>query len=225
MIRENLETIKNNVARICRQINKNPDDIIFVCVTKTVGVSEIEEALSCGVSVLGENRVQSAVEKNEVLHGRVLWHLIGHLQTNKVKPAVKLFDLIHSVDSLKIARKIQDEALKINKIQDVLLEVNLSLETSKYGFKKEEVLEVLGQISQLSNVKVLGLMTMAPLVDDVEKTRPIFSGLRKLSELVKGRNIANIEMRYLSMGMSQDYEVALSEGSNMIRVGSAVFGN
>ncbi|MEE9315683.1 MAG: YggS family pyridoxal phosphate-dependent enzyme, partial [bacterium] len=183
-----------------------------------------EEAIAAGVNIIGESRVREAKEKYEKVESRVVWHLVGHLQRNKAKDAVKIFDLIHSVDSTKLAKEIDKQARKVGKIQKILIEVNVSGEESKYGLSPEGVIPFLQEVSGLPNIKVEGLMTMAPLYENPEDCRPCFKKLKELVEEVKTENIKNVEMTYLSMGMSNDFEVAIEEGSNMVRIGRAIFG-
>ena len=207
--------VRRDIEKAAKVSHRRLKDITLVCVTKQAGVGQIKEAMKCGVADIGENRIQDAAEKYNILGRAAKWHLIGHLQTNKVKKAVEIFDLIHSIDSLHLAETVSREAGKINKIQDVLIEVNTSREAGKFGVKQEETLPLLEQIKILNNIRVLGFMTIAPLADDSEKARPCF---RRLKELSKAAGLG-----VLSMGMSQDYQVAIEEGATMVRVGSAIF--
>jgi len=223
-------SIEGNIKSILRDISLSSEksvcksgDVSLVCVTKTIPAGMISEAISAGVKIVGESRVEEALEKYELLPKNIEWHMIGHLQTRKVKEAIKIFDLIHSVDTLRLAEEIDKRAGAAGKIQDILLEVNIAEEESKYGFKKDDVITALREMSRLKNIRVLGLMTMAPLDEDPEKSRPVFRGLRELSEAIKKENITNILMKHLSMGMSQDYGVAVEEGATLVRIGSAVF--
>jgi hypothetical protein len=222
-IKENLERINQKIRLKAELVGRDPREITLVAVTKTIEVERIEEAIASGVSIIGESRVQEAKEKYQKLGDRVIWHLVGHLQRNKAKYAVKIFDLIQSVDSVKLAEEIDGQAKKTGKIQKILIEVNVSGEESKYGLNPEEVIPFLKQISSLSNIKVQGLMTIAPVYENPEDCRPCFRKLKKLMEEVKNENIRNVEMLYLSMGMSNDFEVAIEEGSNMVRIGRAIF--
>ena len=223
-IKENLEKIAEKIRLRLELAGRNSGDITMVAVTKTVEEDGIREAIACGVRIIGESRVQEAKEKYGKLGNEVIWHLVGHLQTNKAKDAVKIFDLIHSVDSIKLAKEIDRQARKAGKVQKVLIEVNLSGEETKYGLSPEEVIPFLKDISELPNMKVEGLMTMAPFYENPEDCRPYFRRLKELVEKVKARKIKNVEMKYLSMGMTNDYEVAIEEGSNMVRIGRAIFG-
>nr|MQY53176.1 YggS family pyridoxal phosphate-dependent enzyme [Bacillota bacterium] len=223
-LRENLERIKEKIRVKSELVGRDPQKITLVTVTKTVEADRVEEAIAAGVNIIGESRVQEAKEKYEKVESRVIWHLVGHLQRNKAKDAVKIFDLIHSVDSAKLAKEIDKQARKVGKRQKILIEVNVSGEESKYGLSPEGVIPFLQEVSGLPNIKVEGLMTMAPLYENPEDCRPCFRKLRELIEKVKAKNIKNVEMTYLSMGMSNDFEVAIEEGSNMVRIGRAIFG-
>lgn len=223
-IQQNMNQIKQKIKDASVRSGRGKDEIAIVAVTKTVKEDKIREAVKFGITGIGENKVQEALGKYKVLGDIVSWHMVGHLQTNKVKDAVKIFKMIHSVDSLKLAREISKRAGEIEKNIDILIEVNVSGEESKYGINPEEALGLLGDLSGLSNIKVLGLMTMAPFVDDPEAVRPVFRSLRELRDKIKETNIPNIEMKYLSMGMTQDFEVAVEEGANMVRIGTAIFG-
>jgi hypothetical protein len=223
-IRENLERIKEKIRVKSELVGRDPREITLVAVTKTVEADRIEEAIVAGVNIIGESRVQEAKEKYEKVESRVIWHLVGHLQRNKAKDAVKIFDLIHSVDSAELAKEIDKQAKKIGKIQKILVEANVSGEESKYGLNPEGVITFLQEVSGLPNIKVEGLMTMAPFYENPEDCRPCFRKLKELVEEVKAKNIKNVEMTYLSIGMSNDFEVAIEEGSNMVRIGRAIFG-
>jgi len=223
-IKENLEKVNERIRVKSELVGRGPQQVTLVAVTKTVETDRIEEAIASGVNIIGESRVQEAKEKYGKVSGKVIWHLVGHLQRNKAKDAVKIFDLIHSVDSCKLAKEIDKEARKVGKIQKILIEVNVSGEESKYGLSPEQVIPSLKEISGFPNTKVEGLMTMAPLYENPEDCRPCFRKLKGLMEEVKAENIKNVEMIYLSMGMSNDFEVAIEEGSNMVRIGRAIFG-
>jgi pyridoxal phosphate enzyme (YggS family) len=221
MIKENVLKIKERISLICTKINRDPNTISVVAVSKGRTIDQIKEAIDVGITDIGENRVQEAVSKYKEIRNteyarRIKWHMVGHLQTNKVKDAVKIFDLIHSVDSLHLAEEISKQASKINKVQDMLLEVKTSPEIAKFGLKPNEVIEVIKDIVKLKNINIKGLMTIAPVVDNPEKTRPYFRILRELKDTINN-------MPYLSMGMTDDYQVAIEEGSNMIRLGRAIF--
>lgn len=223
MIKDNIKDINNRIKSACKKSGRDPSDITVVCVTKGIDPYRVSEVFIHGIRDIGENRVQEAAKKkSEVLPG-IKWHLVGHLQTNKVKDAIKIFGLIHSVDSIELARKIDKEAGKIGRAVDMLIQVNTSGEESKYGIRPQEVSNFLKSVSSLPNAKVLGLMTITPLTEDPETVRPYLRALRELSESIMNESIPNVEMRYLSMGMSQDYEVAIQEGANILRIGRAIF--
>ena len=205
-------------------MNRNPEEIKLVTVTKTATTEQIEEAINAGIKIIGENRVQDAKKKYQIITAEVEWHLIGHLQTNKAKYAVEIFNCIHSVDSIKLAQEIDKRSLQFGKIMDVLVEVNVSGEETKYGIKSEEVETFLKEISAFPRIRIRGLMTIAPIVEEKEEVRPYFRKLKELSEKIKSKNIENIKMDYLSMGMTEDFEIAIEEGANMVRIGRGIFG-
>jgi pyridoxal phosphate enzyme (YggS family) len=185
----------------------------------------IKEAIDAGVTILGENYIQETRDKFDTLSNEnVAWHFIGHLQTNKVKYAVKMFDLIHTVDSIKLATELDKQAKKIEKIQKILIQVNISMESTKSGVHDNETFDLIKKISPLKNVSVKGLMTMPPFFDQPEKSRPFFTALRDLRDKIRNAAIPTISMEELSMGMSGDYEVAIEEGATLVRVGTAIFG-
>ena len=223
-IKNNLEIINEKIKKAAFKVNRNPQEIKLVAVTKTTTIEQIKEAISAGVKIIGENKVQEAKEKYQILTTDIEWHLVGHLQTNKVKYAIEIFDLIHSVDSIKLAKEIDRRSLQFGMMTNVLIEVNVSGEETKYGIKPEEVEPFLKEISEFSRIKVRGLMTIAPIVEDKEEVRPYFRKLRELFEKIKIKNIKNIRMNYLSMGMTEDFEVAIEEGANMVRIGRGIFG-
>jgi len=212
------------MAQAAARAGRDPQAITLVCVTKEANLAQTKDAISCGITDIGENRIQDAVAKYKILGAPVRWHLVGHLQTNKVKRAVEIFDIIHSVDSLRLAEAISREAAKINKVQDILVEVNTSGEESKFGVSPEETPPLIKQIALLNNIRLLGLMTVAPMVDDPQKARPYFKRLR---EILHDLNVETpqwgVSTPQLSMGMSNDYQVAIQEGATMVRIGSAIF--
>jgi len=224
IIKNNLEIINEKIKKAALRTNKNPEEIKLVAVTKTATIKQIKEAISVGVKIIGENKVQEAKEKYQILSANIEWHLVGHLQTNKVKYAIEIFDLIHSVDSIKLAKEIDKRSLQFGMITNVLVEVNVSGEETKYGIKPEEVEPFLKEISEFSRIRVRGLMTIAPIAEDKEEVRPYFRKLRKLFEKIKIENMKNIRMDYLSMGMTEDFEAAIEEGANMVRIGRGIFG-
>ena len=223
-IKNNLEIINEKIKKAALRASRNPEKIKLVAVTKTATIEQIIEAISAGVKIIGENKVQEAKEKYQILSADIEWHLVGHLQTNKVKYAIEIFDLIHSVDSIKLAKEIDRRSLQFGMITNVLVEVNVSGEETKYGIKPEEVEPFLKEISEFSRIKVRGLMTIAPIAEDQEEVRPYFRKLRELSEEIKSQHIKNVKMDYLSMGMTEDFEVAIEEGANIVRIGRGIFG-
>ena len=224
IIKNNLEIINEKIKKAALKASRNPEEIKLVAVTKTATIEQIEEAISAGVEIIGENKVQEAKGKYQILTADIEWHLVGHLQTNKVKYAIEIFDLIHSVDGIKLAKEIDRRSLQFGMITNVLVEVNISGEETKYGIKPEEVEPFLKEISEFSRIRVKGLMTIAPIVEDKEEVRPYFRKLRELSKEIKKKNIKNVRMDYLSMGMTEDFEVAVEEGANIVRIGRGIFG-
>lgn len=223
-IADNFKTIMDRIAAAAQRAGREPFSIKLVVVTKTVEVERIQEAVIAGAAILGENRVQEAKEKIEQLGAIARWHLIGHLQTNKSKYAVKLFDMIHSVDSLELASEIDKQAAKIGKIQDVLVEVSIAGEASKAGVSVADVGGLVKAAANLKNISIKGLMTIPPFLDDPEEVRPYFRALRELATSIADEKIPNVSMQELSMGMSGDFETAVEEGATMVRAGSAIFG-
>jgi len=218
--------VRQRVRQAAVAAGRDPSEIRIVAVSKTVPADRLKSAVSEGVTVLGENYIQEAREKITALsHLPVSWHFIGHLQSNKAKYAVRLFDLIHSVDSLKLAQEIDRQAQRIDKIQEILVQVNVALEDSKSGTTLAGAPALVRDISRLSHIRIKGLMTMPPFFDAPEKARPFFRALRMLSRELSGLDIPNVEMRELSMGMSGDFEAAISEGATLVRVGTAIFGS
>ncbi len=224
MLKENLENVKRNIQKAAMKTGRNENEITLIAVSKTYPASAIKELYKLGQLHFGENKVQELMSKIPDISQEVHWHLIGHLQTNKVKYVVGNVKLIHSVDSLKLAQEISKQSTKKNIVSEVLLEVNIANEDSKFGFTKEEVYRALADLNALSGIKVKGLMTVAPYVEDPEYNRPVFKELYNLSVDIRKQKLDNISIEILSMGMSNDYEVAIEEGSNMIRVGTALFG-
>lgn len=224
MISENIKEVEANIEKACQKAGRNPSEVTLIAVSKTKPVSDIEEAIQCGMTHFGENKVQELLHKIEVIPDDVNWHLIGHLQTNKVKYVVTQGILIHSVDSIKLAAEIQKEAAKKGTVCDILLEVNVANEASKYGFAYEDVMDAVDIISTYSNIRIQGLMTIAPFVENPEENRIFFAKLHKLSLDIDSRNIDNVSMNVLSMGMTNDYMVAIEEGATMVRVGTGIFG-
>lgn len=225
MIAENYKRVKENIEQ-SKQKRENiiSDAVQLVAVTKYHDVEAMRQAIDAGVDVIGENRVQEAEKKHAILDRDVRWHLIGHLQTNKAKHAVKIFDMIESVDSVKLAEAIEKEAAKIGKVQDILVQVNLVKEASKTGVYLEDLDELLSRIDEMEHLKLKGLMFIAPIEEDIEMVRPMFSRMYRLFREVQQRPYKTADMQYLSMGMTHDYQIAVEEGANIVRVGTAIFG-
>jgi PLP dependent protein len=223
-IAENLNKVMSRIAYAAQRARRDPASIKLIVVTKTIDVVRMREVVAAGAVILGENRVQEAKEKFEHLGPLVGWHLIGHLQTNKAKYAVRLFDLIHSVDSLELAQEIDRQAAKIRKIQPILIEVNISGEASKAGIAPEDAATLIKKAAVLKNISIKGCMTIPPYSDNPEDARPFFKKLHELSAQIEKENIPGVSWEELSMGMSGDFEVAVEEGATMVRVGTAIFG-
>jgi len=223
-IAQNLKIVLDRISAAAKRVGRDPFSVKLVVVTKTVSIERIRETVGAGAAILGENRVQEAKEKIEHLGQIAHWHLIGRLQMNKAKYAVRLFDLIHSVDSLDLAREIDKQAAKTGKKQSVLIEVSLAGESQKAGINAEDVLELVREAAKLQNLSIQGLMTVPPFLDDAEQVRPYFKKLRELSERIADDRLPNVSMQQLSMGMSGDFEVAIEEGATFVRVGTAIFG-
>ncbi|MGI6553242.1 MAG: YggS family pyridoxal phosphate-dependent enzyme [Bacillota bacterium] len=220
-----LAEIRRRIERAAAKAGRDPASIQLVAVTKNVEIPLIEEACAQGLTDLGENRVQELVKKYEVLGDVVRWHLIGHLQTNKVKYIVDKVALVHSLDRMSLAKEINKRAGSVGRKLPVLVQVNVAEEESKFGLKVEEVLPFIREVKDMEWISIQGLMTMAPLVDDLEKVRPVFRSLKELQEEISSHDLPGVEMRYLSMGMTNDFEVAIEEGANIIRIGTAIFGS
>lgn len=221
-IAENIEKVRQNIKTACERSGRNYEDVTILGVTKTVGVDDIMCAVNEGICDLGENRVQEFMEKYGKIPN-VKWHIIGHLQTNKVKYIIGKTKLIHSVDTLKLAEEIERLSKKQNVATDILLEVNISGEKSKSGMSEDEILPMLEKIEEFSSVKVRGFMTMAPKFASEDEIRQIFRKLYKIFVDISRKKYNNISMDYLSMGMSSDYTVAVEEGANIVRIGSKIF--
>ena len=224
MVAENLAQVRKNINESCNKINRDPNEVTLIAVSKTKPVEMLKEAYDAGARVFGENKVQEIVDKYDQMPSDVKWHMIGHLQRNKVKYIVDKVYLIHSVDSLRLAEEISREAVKKQVEVNILIEVNVAQEETKFGLKMEEVLPLVESIAEFPHIKIQGLMTIAPYVQNPEENRPIFAHLRKLSVDIAKKNIDNITMSILSMGMTNDYQVAIEEGATMIRVGTGIFG-
>lgn len=225
MIQDNYRNVRAEIDRICQESGRKPEDVTLIAVSKTKPLSDMEKLIQIGVTEFGENYPQELKEKYEEVSRPVHFHMIGHLQRNKVKYIIDKTVLIHSVDSMKLAETIEKEAIKHSLDMDVLIEVNYAGEESKFGVSKEEAPGLIREIAEnLPHVHVKGLMTSAPLTDDPEKDRWVFRGMRDLFLDIKSENIDNVSMSVLSMGMTNDYKVAVEEGSTMVRVGTAIFG-
>lgn len=224
-MKDRLERIYERIARAADNCGRSVDTIKLIAVSKTMAADTVREAIEAGVTDLGENYIQEARDKiNTLATADVNWHFIGHLQSNKAKYAVRLFDLIHSVDSLKLAGELNKHAKKNDKVQPVLVQVNVAREDTKSGVYMEDTIELIKSISKLENISVKGLMTMPPFFNAPEKVRPFFAALRKLRDQIKAEGIANISLNELSMGMTGDFEAAIEEGATMVRIGTAIFG-
>lgn len=224
MLAENYRQVLNNIQDACQAVGRDPKEVTLVAVSKTKPVEMLQQVYDAGARVFGENKVQEIMDKYDHLPGDIRWQMIGHLQRNKVKYIVDKVDMIHSVDSYRLAQTIETEAAKKSVTVSVLLEVNVAEEESKFGLKMDEVLPLVQQISELPHVQVKGLMTIAPFVSNPEDNREIFRKLKKLSVDIEAKNINNTTMSVLSMGMTGDYMVAVQEGATMVRVGTGIFG-
>jgi hypothetical protein len=225
-MKNRIDNIHKRIAEACRLSCRLASDVHLIAVSKRKPLQAIEEAIGCGLLLFGENYIQEAEEKITALNNpSVKWHFIGHLQSNKAKFAVKLFDLIHTVDSLKLAKEIDKQAGKIGKTQKILIQVNIGAENSKAGISPEKAIDLAKDISTLKNISVQGLMTIPPPVADGFMAAPFFAQLKKISLAIQGENIENISMNELSMGMTGDFETAIAEGATFIRVGTAIFGD
>lgn len=221
---ENYRAVEEKVINACKRAGRNREEVTLIAVSKTKPVSMLEELLPLGVLDFGENKVQELTAKEEVLPKNIRWHMIGHLQRNKVKYVIDKACMIHSVDSLRLAREISKEAVKHGLVMPVLIEVNVAGEESKFGVSVGETPALVEEVSKLPGIQINGLMTIAPYVEDPEENREIFRNLRKLSVDIREKNFDNVTMSVLSMGMTGDYEVAIEEGATHVRVGTGIFG-
>ncbi len=226
MIQEKLREVEAKIeeSRQKRTRADRNEPVQLVAVTKNHDVDAMREAIDAGATAIGENRIQEAREKYTTLERKVDWHLIGHLQTNKAKYAVRMFDLIHSVDSENLALELDKAAGRIDKVQDVLVQVNLAREDSKSGIYREDLLPLLHKVDELPHLRLCGLMCIAPNYDEVERCRPLFQEMYEIFQKVKEISFATANIKYLSMGMTHDYTIAIEEGANIVRVGTAIFG-
>ena len=225
MLAENLQEVRAEMEAAARRAGRDPGEVMLLAVTKTHPVAVVREAIAAGLTELGENRVQELLEKQAQITDPVRWHLIGHLQTNKVKNVVGRVALIHSVESLRLAEEISRKAVALGLVQNVLVELNMAGEESKFGIKPEECRAFLRQIAPLPGLKVKGLMTVAPFVEDPERNRVYFRQMRELSVDIAAEKLDNVDMEHLSMGMSNDFAVAVEEGATIVRVGTRLFGD
>lgn len=224
MLRENLKQVEENISKACEKAGRKREEVTLIAVSKTKPVSMLSEVYDCGIREFGENKVQEICDKRDELPSDIHWHMIGHLQRNKVKYIVRDVALIHSVDTYRLAEEINIQAKKINRIVPILIEVNIAGEASKFGISAEETKQLVEEISKLNNLQIQGLMTIAPFVEDPEENRPYFQKIRELSVDIARENIDNVSMDILSMGMTGDYMVAVEEGATMVRVGTGIFG-
>lgn len=224
-IKTRLKHVKDQISEAAVACGRDPETVKLVAVSKTVHTDRILAAIKAGVTDLGENYIQEAREKIEALREEnVSWHFIGHLQSNKAKYAVRLFDLIHSIDSLKLAKELNKRASALGKVQKILVQVNISGEATKSGIETEQAVRLVRHIALLENISIQGLMTMPPFFNAPEKVRPYFKALKNLQDLIRDEAIANVHVTELSMGMSGDFAAAIEEGATLVRVGTAIFG-
>ena len=224
MVEKNISEVKKRISEAAKAAGRNENEVTLIAVSKTKPVEMIKEAYDTGIRDFGENKVQENMEKYPLLPSDIRWHLIGHLQTNKVKYIIDKVCMIHSVDSLKLAEEISRQAVKHNVTVDILIEVNVAAEESKFGVRPEDAIDLCRDISTLPGIRIRGLMTVAPFTSDPEENRPVFCALRQLFVDIDGKNIDNVCMDCLSMGMSGDYTVAIEEGATFVRVGTSIFG-
>lgn len=224
MIRENIELVQKNIDNICKSINRDSSQVTLIAVSKTKPVEMVQEAYEAGIRDFGENKVQELCNKYEQMPKDIRWHMIGHLQRNKVKYVIDKAYLIHSVDSIRLAEEINKEALKKQLVVNILVEVNVAKEDSKFGTTLEESEYLIREIAKLPGIQIKGLMTIAPFVENAEDNRSYFTRLKQLSVDINKKNIDNVSMDILSMGMTGDYMVAIEEGATYVRVGTGIFG-
>ncbi len=223
-ISENLKRVQERIARAAERSGRSADEVTLVAVSKTQPVAAIEEAVCAGVRVLGENRIQEAEAKVGAVNGPAAWHLVGHLQRNKVKNALRMFELIHSVDSLRLAQEIGKRAVRDGQVARVLVQVNTSGVESQFGVAPEGALDLVGKVSEVEGVGVEGVMTIGVFLPDPEAVRPCFAQLRELRDRIAAAGLVGVSMGHLSMGMTNDFEEAIEEGATLVRIGTAVFG-
>ena len=224
-MRKRLEQVRERIRQAAESCNRDADSVRLVAVSKTIPAGTVKAAVEAGVGILGENYIQEAREKfSALIQYPLSWHFIGHLQSNKAKYAVRLFDLIHSVDSFKLARELDKQAKKVDKIQQILVQVNISAEDTKSGISADEAPGLISEISRFENLSIRGLMTMPPYFYQPEKVKPFFAALRELRDQIKAQALPNVSLEELSMGMTGDFEVAIEEGATLVRIGTAIFG-
>ena len=224
MLRENLNQVEENIVNVCKKAGRERSEVTLIAVSKTKPIEMLQEVYDAGIREFGENKVQEMCDKIEVLPKDIRWNMIGHLQTNKVKYLIGKASLIHSVDSLHLAEEIEKQAAKKNVLVDILVEVNIANEASKFGTNKEDDICIVREISMLPHLRIKGLMTIAPMVENPEDNRLYFRQIKELSVDIESQNIDNVSMKVLSMGMTGDYMVAIEEGATMVRVGTGIFG-
>ena len=224
MIQENIKLVEENIKKACEKVGRDVNEVTLIAVSKTKPYTAIEEALPTGVKDYGENKVQELCDKYEILPKDIKWHMIGHLQRNKVKYLVGKASLIHSVDSIRLAEQIEKEYAKADEIANILIEVNMAQEESKFGITSEETEQLVREIAKFPHIRIKGLMTIAPYTDNPESNRVYFRNIKKLSFDIENKNIDNVSMSVLSMGMTGDYQVAVEEGATLVRVGTGIFG-
>lgn len=224
MLKENLKNVEEKIKKACTDAGRKREEVTLIAVSKTKPLDTLKEAYDLGVRVFGENKVQELVDKYDALPKDIHWHMIGHLQRNKVKYIIDKVDLIHSVDSLRLAEAIEKEAAKRGITVNILIEVNVAGEESKFGLAPEALDEFVEAVSQFEHIRVKGLMTIAPFVENPEENRSVFTALKKLSVDIAKKNVDNVNVSMLSMGMTNDYQTAIEEGATMVRVGTGIFG-
>ena len=223
-IRSNIQAVRERMEAAAARCGRKASDITLIAVSKLHSAEEVDAAAAAGITDVGENKVQEIISKQPQVRSALTWHLIGHLQTNKVKQAVKNFDLIHSVDSEHLLDAVDTAAGKIHKVQNILIQVNLAKEESKFGIYKEDLPFLLQKADQMKHVHLMGLMCIAPNYENVEECRPLFREMREIFDKLQMFPLMNSEMKWLSMGMTHDYQIAIEEGSNLVRIGTAIFG-
>ncbi|MBT8351703.1 MAG: YggS family pyridoxal phosphate-dependent enzyme [Deltaproteobacteria bacterium] len=224
-LKRNLKNVMDRINQATVASGRDPESVRLVAVSKTIPAETVKRAIDAGANILGENYIQEAKSKfDDLISYPVSWHFIGHLQTNKAKYAVRIFDLIHSVDSFKLALELNKHAGKTGKIQHILIQVNVAGESSKSGISTQDTMNLIKKISALKNLAIKGLMTMPPFFNEPEKVRPFFKDLRNLRDTIRSERIDNVDMEELSMGMTGDFEAAIEEGATLVRIGTAIFG-